>query len=258
MKPSYHTEWLIEKYYSDEPIKFLFFWGHNKKPQEQVGKFCFSQWFELPFMVDGITYKTAEHWMMANKALLFGDQKHHDKIVEANHPGEVKELGRMVWNFDELIWRDYRYQIVVNGNIHKFNQHPEFAQYLINTGDRILVEASPVDTIWGVGLAQDNEHINDPNNWRGLNLLGFALMEVRGFLKEHGHFKGLESAMKVPWKEFPGIHPYDLFWRMGGGEDYVTRFSKYYDNLSDWDKHIFRLSNPQPYDWRFFYDGPDH
>jgi len=257
MKQNYHIEWLIERYYNDEPIKFLFFWGHNKKPQEVVGKFCFSQWFELPFTVDGITYKTAEHWMMANKALLFGDQKNHDKIIKANRPGEVKELGRMVWNFDELIWKDYRYQIVVSGNIHKFNQHPEFAQYLINTGNRILVEASPVDIIWGVGLAQDNEHINDPNNWRGLNLLGFALMEVRDFLKEHGHFESLVHTLQVPWKAYPGIHPLDMFWRMGAGEDYAHNFFDYYQGLSDRDKRIFRLNNPESYDWKSFYEESD-
>ncbi|MFC0518194.1 NADAR family protein [Mucilaginibacter angelicae] len=185
---TYTLQWLIDKHHNDEPLKYLYFWGHTNKHNEEAGKFCFSQWYELPFTVDGATYNTAEHWMMAQKAFLFEDLKTYEKIINAVKPGEAKELGRQVTGFDETRWTEYRYKIVVTGNIHKFNQHPQFAEYLLNTGDRILVEASPVDKIWGIGMAQDNDQITNPNNWRGLNLLGFALMEVRDFLREPGHF----------------------------------------------------------------------
>jgi ribA/ribD-fused uncharacterized protein len=252
---TYNLQWLIDKYYNDEPLKYLYFWGHTNKLNEEAGKFCFSQWYELPFTVDAIIYKTAEHWMMANKALLFEDLKAYEKIINAVKPGEVKELGRMIMGFDDMRWNEYRYKIVVTGNIHKFNQHPQFAEYLLNTGDRILVEASPVDRIWGIGMAQDNEEINDPNNWRGLNLLGFALMEVRNFLRENGRFNYLQNTIQPPWKKYPGIHPYDIFWRMGVGETHIMKFSEYYDALTDFEKTIIKLTYPFPYhDWRYFYD----
>jgi ribA/ribD-fused uncharacterized protein len=185
MKQKYSLGWLTDKFENGDNLKYIYFWGHRRKEREEVGKFCFSQWFELPFVVDGITYKTAEHWMMANKASLFEDNDTYQKIINAGSPGEVKELGRQVLNFDQSVWEKHSYEIVVQGNYHKFSQHQSLADYLITTGDRVLVEASPVDFIWGVGLAQDDERILNINQWRGPNLLGFALMEVRDLLKDH-------------------------------------------------------------------------
>lgn len=97
-------------------------------------------------------------------------------------PGEAKDLGWEVKNFDDKVWRAERFEIVKQGNIHKFSQNQRFADYLIATGDRILVEASPRDTIWGIGLGAENPKAQHPDTWRGLNLLGFVLMEVRGAL----------------------------------------------------------------------------
>jgi len=162
MTYNYNLDWLINKFDQGEILKFLFFWEHSNNSKEQVGKFFFSQWFELPFVVDNTTYQTAEHWMMANKALLFNDMNTHQKIINAKSPGEAKELGRQILGFEEQIWVANRYDIVVNGNIHKFNQHPEFASFLINTKGRILVEASPVDKIWGIGVSKDAEQIDNP------------------------------------------------------------------------------------------------
>ncbi|WP_295667569.1 NADAR family protein [uncultured Mucilaginibacter sp.] len=253
MTYSYSLKWLTDKFDQGETLKFLFFWGHSKSSKELVGKFCFSQWFELPFIVDNISYKTAEHWMMGNKALLFDDLKTHQKIINAKSPGEAKELGRQVLGFDEQIWLENRLEIVVNGNIHKFNQHPQFANFLINTNGRILVEASPVDKIWGIGLSKDAEQIENPYFWNGQNLLGFALMEVRDFFIEFGNFNYHQSQVSLPWKIYPQIDPHDLFWRMGNGEDIISKFSVFYSSLSDSDKNIFRLTNPTPYNWRNFY-----
>ncbi|WP_437922118.1 NADAR family protein [Sphingobacterium sp. LRF_L2] len=92
MKTHYDIDWLLQKYESDDTLKFIFFWGHINKYNEEVGKSCFSQWFPSPFVVDDITYKTAEHWMMASKALLFGDQDTFEKIIRCDKPGEAKEL----------------------------------------------------------------------------------------------------------------------------------------------------------------------
>lgn len=182
LKFTYNIDWLIEKFDTGEKVKYLFFWGHTQPPGEDVGKFIFSQWFELAFEVGGIVYKTAEHWMMASKALLFEDPETFSKIIASNTPGEAKKLGRLVRNFNEEKWLHNRMDIVVKGNIQKFGQNPKAKEYLLNTKDRVLVEASPRDQIWGIGISQNNEGVENPYNWRGQNLLGFALMEARDFL----------------------------------------------------------------------------
>lgn len=117
--------------------------------------------------------------MMAEKAALFSDTEIREKILQATSPGAVKALGREIRNFDETVWVANRFTIVVRGNTAKFEQNPNLGEFLRKTGSRVLVEASPVDRIWGIGLAQNDEKANNPNLWEGLNLLGFALMQVR-------------------------------------------------------------------------------
>ena len=253
MKPIYNLQWLTDKFDSGEALKFLFFWGHSNKQNSETGPACFSQWFELPFIVDNVMYKTAEHWMMANKALLFEDIDTYEKIIKANTPGEAKDLGRRVIGFDDQIWNVNRMKIVISGNIHKFNQNTNYLTFLINTNSRILVEASPIDTIWGIGLAKDAEHIDNPYFWRGENLLGFALMAVRDFFSTYGQFSSLENVVLPPWKIYPNIHPIDGFWRMGKGEEFIIKFSNYYSELSERDKAIFELCYLAPSDWTGFY-----
>ncbi|MFD0688253.1 NADAR family protein [Actinomadura fibrosa] len=154
-------------------LKFVFFWRDTGRTG------CLSQWHTSPFTVAGITYPTAEHYMMAGKARLFGDEEMAAAILDAGHPAEAKKLGGRVRGFDEETWAAHRFGIVVDGNMAKFSQHPELRSYLLSTGDRVLVEASPLDRIWGIGLAADDERAERVADWRGLNLLGFALMEVR-------------------------------------------------------------------------------
>ncbi|CAM5666318.1 NADAR family protein [Streptomyces aurantiogriseus] len=164
-------------------IKYLHFWGHRPRPDGQVGVSCLSQWWPSPFVVDGVTYATAEHWMMAGKARLFGDAEAEKRALAAEHPSQAKKAGRLVRDFDEATWERERFRIVVEGSVHKFAAHPELRTFLLNTGDRILVEASPVDRVWGIGLAADDEAASHPERWRGPNLLGFALMEARERLR---------------------------------------------------------------------------
>ena len=120
--------------------------------------------------------------MMAEKARLFGDTKAEQKIISASNPGEAKKLGRSVLGFDDNLWFENRFSIVVNANVAKFSQNAELKTYLLGTGSRVLVEASPVDKIWGIGLAVNDAGFENPNLWKGENLLGFALMEVRSQL----------------------------------------------------------------------------
>ncbi|MEP0266401.1 NADAR family protein [Dokdonia sp.] len=162
-----------------EILKYVFFWGHTPSKNGTTTKSCFSQWWTLDFEVGGTMYKTAEHWMMAEKARLFSDNEILEKIIKASHPNQVKKLGRKVSGFDPEIWDAHKYEIVKEGNYHKFSQHKNLKEFLINTGDRVLVEASPFDPVWGIGLDQNKPNVEDPNTWKGENLLGFALMEVR-------------------------------------------------------------------------------
>ncbi|AMA48116.1 MULTISPECIES: NADAR family protein [Flavobacterium] len=168
----------------DKNAKFLFFWGHQPSNDGSITKTCFSQWWQSSFTVDGIVFPTAEHWMMAQKAKLFNDDEMFDKIIHAKSPAQVKQFGRQVRGFDQKIWEDNRFEIVVQGNYHKFSQNEALKEFLLNTNNRVIVEASPVDKIWGIGLTGDDPKANNPKTWNGLNLLGFALMEVRDILIE--------------------------------------------------------------------------
>ena len=159
-------------------VKFVFFWGHQSGGS-QANKTCLSQWYEAPFEVKGIQYLTAEHYMMHAKALLFNDKLAAQRVLLAKTAGEAKSIGREINYFDEQVWQDQRFDIVVEGNLAKFSSNAELCKFLLSTGDRVLVEASPVDRIWGVGLAQDCAFIREPSKWKGQNLLGYALMEVR-------------------------------------------------------------------------------
>lgn len=105
-------------------------------------------------------------------------------LASRGSPKLAKQIGRQVKNFQEQVWNDSRYQIVVGGNFAKFSQNPALAEFLLGTNDKLLVEASPVDKIWGIGLGAGDEAAQNPEKWRGLNLLGFALMEVRQRLRD--------------------------------------------------------------------------
>ncbi|MEU0754893.1 NADAR family protein [Streptomyces albogriseolus] len=177
-------EALIEAVRAGERVKYLYFWGHRPLPDGRIGASCLSQWWPSPFTVDGVEYATAEHWMMAAKARLFGDAEGERRVLAAGHPSEAKKAGRLVRGFDEEIWRRERFGIVVTGSEHKFAAHGGLRSFLLGTGDRVLVEASPVDRVWGIGLAADDEAAADPARWRGPNLLGFALMEARRRLRD--------------------------------------------------------------------------
>jgi ribA/ribD-fused uncharacterized protein len=160
-------------------FSYLMFWGHRPSPDGRITKTCLSQWFESPFELDGEIYQTSEHWMMASKARLFGDHEVLMQILKASEPQTVKELGRAVKNFDDRVWKANRRRLVTEGNIAKFEQNDQLKSFLLSTCGVVLVEASPVDSIWGIGLIADDERAKDPMMWQGENLLGFALMDVR-------------------------------------------------------------------------------
>ncbi|MFC0496493.1 NADAR family protein [Streptomyces mutabilis] len=176
-------EALVERVRAGARIKYLCFWGHRPRPDGLIGPSCLSQWWPSPFTVAGVVYPTAEHWMMAGKARLFEDAEAERRVLAAGHPAEAKKAGRLVRGFDEAVWERERFSLVVEGSVHKFASDPALREFLVNTGDRVLVEASPVDRVWGIGLTADDEAATDPARWRGSNLLGFALMRARERLR---------------------------------------------------------------------------
>lgn len=167
-----------------ERFRYLLFWGHRPRADGALSATCFSQWYPSPFQIDGWRYATAEHWMMAEKARLFGDEAALARVLAKDDPAAAKAAGRDVRDFDEALWRQQRDSIVIRGNRAKFEQNPPLRGFLLGTGTQVLVEASPVDAIWGIGLAADDPRAQDPACWMGLNLLGFALMAVRSALGE--------------------------------------------------------------------------
>ena len=163
--------------------EMLLFWGHRPAKNGAVTKSCFSQWFEAGFVIDGTRYPTAEHFMMAGKARLFGDAAALERILRSPNPSVAKAAGRTVEGFDEEVWAENRWDIVVKANHAKISQNPPLREFLLATGEQVLVEASPVDFVWGSGFAADSPYAENPSEWTGMNLLGFALMEVRSRLK---------------------------------------------------------------------------
>lgn len=171
---------LRETWLAGERCKFLFFWGHTPPADGHVNESCLSQWWMSRFFVDGVEYTCAERCMMAEKARMFGDGEMLEKIIS---PKEMKAYGRAVPNFDQAVWRSRCYERVLVGNMAKFGQNPMLWGFPSGTKGRILVEASPRDRIWGIGMGKQNPNSENPTLWRGKNLLGFALTETRELLE---------------------------------------------------------------------------
>lgn len=174
----YNIEELGKAHNAGQKFKYVFFWGHTPPAGGGVNQSCFSQWWKSDFIVDGVRYSCMEQYMMAEKARLFGDEEMEAVIMEAKHPKAMKAYGRAVKNFDKDVWEKNGYEIVRRGNHAKFSQNPQLWDFLRATRNRIIVEASPYDRIWGIGMKSGPEAEN-PLKWRGRNLLGFALTEVR-------------------------------------------------------------------------------
>lgn len=139
----------------------------------------FSQWHACRFEVDGVTYVSAEQYMMARKAELFGDEETRVAIMQATSPKEQKALGRQVKHFVADRWNAVARDIVYQGNLAKFRQNPELREALFATTGTTLVEASPYDTIWGIGRGENDPRARNRETWNGTNWLGEVLDRVR-------------------------------------------------------------------------------
>lgn len=151
-----------------QPEQFTFFWQNH-----------FSQWAHSPFQVAGIPFTHAEQFMMHAKAVLFGDSDSASKILLTLDPAEMKRLGRGVSGFDPNRWEMFREGVVLTGSFAKYTQNPALLEALLATRGTTMVEASPYDKVWGIGLAEDDPRALDRSQWQGLNLLGRILTRVR-------------------------------------------------------------------------------
>lgn len=143
----------------------------------------FSNWYPVSFTLNNMQFNCSEQYMMYMKAKTFNDQVSADKIMEAINPGVQKKLGKTVANFNNDEWDKVKEQIVYDACLAKYEQNKEIHDLLLDTKDLILVEASPYDKIWGIGLAEDDARATDESQWQGQNLLGIALMKVRSTLQ---------------------------------------------------------------------------
>jgi len=180
---TYSNSWLLEQLTAQNTFEFLYFWGHRARQDGAIAKTCLSQWWPQGFTDNDVHYPTAEHWMMVNKALTFSDEHAAKQILSDPDPRKAKAWGRKVKNYDNDRWAAVKYPIVIEGNVHKFNQNPKLKAFLLSTGSQILVEASPYDKQWGIGMNQQTAEQLHPRDWQGDNLLGWALMEVRDRLQ---------------------------------------------------------------------------
>lgn len=161
---------------------YLLFWGPFPKRVGQIDESVLCQWYPASFTDGEFQYKTAEHFMMSQKAKMFNDDEAFQKILNAEQPNEAKMIGREVKNFIQEEWDEKSFDIVVKGNILKFSQNPVLKKFILSTKE-ILVEASPYDTIWGIGLSDKEGDSLMPEKWKGENRLGFALMKAREKLR---------------------------------------------------------------------------
>ena len=165
--------------------RFLFFSEYTNN-SHNVNKTCFSNFYPAQFVDDkGITFHNSEQYLMYHKALLFNDIQIANNILSVKTPSTIKKLGRAVRNFNESKWVECRRQIMGDGLYFKFNQNQDMKNFLLSTGDLILVEASPYDTIWGIGLSETNAMNTSEYQWRGQNLLGKSLMDIRAYFRQN-------------------------------------------------------------------------
>lgn len=177
--------------------KHVFFWGGWP-----------SNWYKAKIVLgnthsnnimfpEHIVFPTSEHLFMYYKAIQFNDKETAAKILESSNPREAKRLGRMVKGFNDLVWDKVKYNIMLVTNYHKYNQNKELAEELASPkyDGKVFVEASPYDKVWGIGMSMDDDGVDDEVNWKGQNLLGKIITEIR-----NNHIKAKDLVNGINWE----------------------------------------------------------
>ena len=204
----------------------IFFWGSE-----------FSNWHHCEFTYKGHDFKNTEQAFMWEKAMYFNDQEIADEILITPSPSSNKGLGRAVKNFDPKTWLVDGYPIMVAVNLSKYFQNEDLKKILLRTGDKILVEASPYDTIWGIGLKESDNDVLDESKWKGKNLLGKALMDVRNHIKYEIYLKHISESVDnklLSKEEFLKYLNKDEDIVKRDGEKFVVNFVK------NWEEHFIK------------------
>lgn len=190
----YSREALLEAHRAGRTFTFRAFYGHEPGAPGELTESCLSQWWRSRFSVDGVSYSTAEQFMMAGKARLFGDGEALGRILSEPTPAKVMRLGRGVRGFDEAAWRAHRFELVSFGSHEKFRQDEALQAFLLSTKSSILVEASPTNRVWGIGVDASSPALKLPLEWLGEHLVGFALTRARAVLRGE-----LPAVERGPW-----------------------------------------------------------
>lgn len=169
----------------------IYFYGHKKGAHA-----CFSNFYPATFVHGGVRYTSSEQAMMHRKALVFGDHATADAILAESDSAQCKRLGRRIRPYNDKVWSDARYDVVRSILKDKFEQNPDLRRVLAGTGRTVLAEASPTDEVWGIGRDSFSAGTGEP--WRGQNLLGKALMEVRMVLQTQQELKSKPESELVP------------------------------------------------------------
>lgn len=143
-----------------------------------------SNWYISPFDLDGRHFTSVEQYIMYRKCLVFGDVHSASAVLQTNDTAQQQAIGRQAARYIDSIWAGMRQMTVVRGLLAKFSQNEELKQRLLDTDDAILVECAGEDKIWACGIRLNDDLRRDASNWTGMNLLGFALMEVRYMLRQ--------------------------------------------------------------------------
>ena len=211
-------------------------------PEKENG--YLSNWFPAPFDYAGLSYTSAEQFMMAQKAILFGDYEIYNEILLEHDPEVIKALGKEVLNYDDAVWAKLRQPMMRRGIRAKFQQNPFLLEQLLDTGDALLAECAPQDRIWGIGLPVEDPRVQDPRKWQGENLLGHTLMQVRADLRRWMATSGGD----IQYRDAIDAEP-NAVWSRPIAEvmhlpEYRTILDVYFDVT------LYRLHGD-----RFFYDG---
>ena len=183
MRSPQNVEELRRRIASGWRADYALFFAPDPERPGVLGNECLSQWYPSEMQLDGVRLPTAEHYMMWRKARLFGDGEVEQRLLADDSPAVAKQLGRGVRNFRSEAWDRVRFEVVLQGSLAKFEQNETLRRYLLDTGDRVLAEASAVDNIWGIGFDAADPQARNPLLWTGQSLLGFALMQARDQLR---------------------------------------------------------------------------
>lgn len=192
---------------------------------------CFSNFAAYPIIIDGKEWPTTEHYFQAQK---FKGTRHEEEIRGVSTPMQAARMGRQRDLPLRPDWEAAKDDIMRDAVRAKVYQHARIMSILLSTGDCNLVEHTTNDAYWA-----------DNGDGSGKNMLGVILMEVRNSLPEY------DGQFFLPqWIAYPGVHPYDMFWRMGTGEDYIMRYAAWWTRLSTEAREEYRRYFPAPEEWK--------